>query len=613
MTAATAAAPPAGRDRNSIPERYRWNLGDLYPDDAAWRSAREALAGRLAVLGGFRGSLGSSAGALLACLAAADGISKEYMRLAAYAGMRSDQDTRESAALAMQSEIGQLGSVFASAASYIEPEILAVEPAVIDGFLAGEEGLAVYRHFLDDLRRRREHTGTPGEERIIAEAGLLADGPGDIYGIFSNADFPYPLVTLSGGDAVTLNPAAFAVRRASPVREDRRAVFEAFFTRLHDYRRTFGVQLNAQMKKDLFFARARRYPSCLEAALHGANIPTEVYRNLIAAIRRSLPTFHRYLGLRARILGLDRLRYHDLYAPLVKEDDRDWPFDEARTAVLESLAPLGPEYAATAARAFGERWIDVYPTEGKRSGAYSNGAAYDVHPYILLNYNGKYDDVSTVAHELGHTMHSWYSNTRRPYATSQYSIFVAEVASTFNEALLFDHVLRRTPGAPGRLALLGHYLEHFKATVFRQTQFAEFELSIHESVERGEALTGDSLDELYLRIAREYYGHDAGACAVDDHIGSEWSYIPHFYYNFYVFQYATSFCASSALAERVLSGDGDATRRYIELLSAGGSDYPMELLKRAGVDMGSTAPVEAAVRKMDSIMDEMERLLSPGG
>lgn len=607
--AAGPHAPFTERDRKRVPETYRWDLTHLYPDDASWRTAKDRLEARLPELGRFRDALGTSAEALLGCLATADDIAKEYMRLSAYAGMSSDQDTRDSAYMAMQSEIGQLGSAFASAASFIEPEILAAGAARIDGFLAGEPRLGVYRHYLADIRRRIDHTGTPGEERIIAEAGLIAEGPGDIYGIFSNADFPYPAVTLADGKAVTLNPASFAVHRASPVREDRRAVFETFFSKLHDYRRTFGAQLNAQMRKDLFFTRARRYPSCLEAALHGGNIPAEVYRNLIASIRKGLPTFHRYLRLRRRLLGVDTLRYHDLYAPLVREVDRNWTYAEARDLVLDSLGPLGPEYRRTAARAFDERWIDVYPTEGKRSGAYSNGAAYDVHPYILLNYNGKYDDVSTITHELGHTMHSWYSNTRQPYATSHYSIFVAEVASTFNEALLFDHLLRMTPDVPGRLSLLGHYLEHFKATVFRQTQFAEFELLVHEAVERGEALTGDSLDGLYLRVAREYYGHDAGECAVDEHIRSEWSYIPHFYYNFYVFQYATSFCASAAISEPVLAGDDAATRRYIDLISAGGSDYPIELLKRAGVDMGTTGPVEAALRKMERIMDEMERLL----
>jgi len=608
-SAPTRPAPFSERTRERVPERFRWNLADLYPDDAAWRAAKDRLEAALPGLERFRGTLGASAASLLECLSAADGLSKEYMRLAAYAGMMSDQDTRDSAYLGMQSEIGQLGSAFASAASYVEPEILAVDPPRIDAFLSEAPPLGVYRHYLGDIRRRAAHTGTPGEERIIAEAGLVAEGPGEIYGIFSNADFPYPAATLADGKTVTLNPASFAVHRSSGVREDRRTVFGAFFSKLHDYRRTFGAQLNAQMRKDLFFTRARRYPSCLDAALHGGNIPTEVYRNLVASIRGSLPAFHRYLRLRKRLLGLDALHYHDLYAPLVKEVDRTWTYDEARDLVLASVAPLGEEYARIAARAFDDRWIDVYPTEGKRSGAYSNGAAYDVHPYILLNYNGKYDDVSTITHELGHTMHSWYSNTRQPYATSHYSIFVAEVASTFNEALLFDHVLRGTSDAAGRLSLLGHYLEHFKATVFRQTQFAEFELLVHEAVERGEALTGDSLDALYLRIAREYYGHDEGICAVDEHIRSEWSYIPHFYYNFYVFQYATSFCASSAICDTVLAGDKEALRRYLGLLSAGGSDYPIELLKGAGVDMGTTAPVVAAVAKMERIMDEMERLI----
>ncbi len=605
--------PPAGeRERNQIPDEYRWELGDLFPDDASWRREKDALVSRIPEIAAYRGSLTGSAERLVGCLRLTDEIGRTYMRLTAYAGMHSDEDTRDSRYLGMQAEMSQVGSTFSSAASFIEPEILAAGAETISRFLAAEEGLVVYRHYLDDLRRREAHTGTPGEERIIAEAGLLAEGPGDIYGIFTNADFPYPRVTLSDGECVTLNPSEFAVRRASTVRDDRRKVFKAYFSALNGYRRTFGTQLFAQVRKDMFFMRARNHPSSLAAALHGNNIPESVYRNLIGVIGEHLGTFRRYLTLRKRMLGIDSLHYHDLYAPLVEEADRSYTFGESRDLILASLAPLGEEYAGAAARAFDERWMDVYPTKGKRSGAYSNGIAYDVHPYILLNYNGRYDDVSTVAHELGHTMHSHLSNTHQPYATAHYSIFVAEVASTLNENLLFDHMLRTMTDRNEKLSHLGHFLEHFKATVFRQTQFAEFELLIHELAERGESLTGDSLNAAYLELTRKYYGHDQGTCSVDEYIGAEWAYIPHFYYNFYVFQYATSFCASSAIAERILGGNREATEKYLELLRAGGSDYPIELLKKAGVDMTTADPVVAAVKKMDRMMDEMEALMESG-
>ena len=583
--------------RGDIGERYRWDLSHIFPDNAAWKKAKRGLISRITTLSNHRGSLTSSAGSLLACLRLADDLRLEYMRLVAYAGMSSDQDTRNSAFLAMQTEMGQLGSTFAAEASYIEPEILLTDPATIDEFLDAELGLCTYRHYLLDIRRRARHTGTPGEERIIAEAGLIAEGPGDIYGIFTNADFPYPLVTLAGGESVVLTPSAFSIQRASTIREDREKTFSEFFSKLGEFSRTFGTQLNAQVRKDLFFSRARNYPSCLEAALHDGNIPTGVYRNLISTVREHLPTFHRYLTLRQRLLEIPELHYSDLYAPLVQEVEKKYTYDEATDLVLASVSPLGTEYVDVTARAFRERWIDVYPADGKRSGAYSNGIAYDVHPYILLNYNGRYDDVSTITHELGHTIHSWLSNQKQPYATSQYSIFVAEVASTFNEALLFDHILNNTADRSGRLSLLGHYLEHFKATVFRQTQFAEFELLIHEAVERGEALTGDMLDELYLGLARTYYGHDGKVCVVDDFVKSEWSYIPHFYYNFYVYQYATGVSAACALAERVVNGGDKERDEYLGFLKAGCSKYPTDTLKDAGVDMCSPEPVKTVNAK----------------
>ncbi len=597
------------RDRSRIPEEYKWNLADVYPSEAAWRTAKEALVAKIPDVDPYRGTLASSADQLRACLDLTTEMGKEFARLYSYASMTLDQDTRVSTALGMQQEMSKLGADLGARTSFIEPEILKADSARIFGFVNADKRLEVYRHYLDDILRRRAHTGTEGEEKIIADASLMADAPENIHSIFANAEFPYPEVTLSDGKTVRLDQAGYSLYRAVPNRADREKVFAAFFDALNQYRRTYGTQLNAEVKKNLFYTRARNYDTPLHAALDANNIPVQVYHSLIENVDRNLSTFHRYLDLRRRILGVDTLHYYDLYAPLLKEADLSYTFDEAKQQVLGAVQPLGADYVRTVEEAFTHRWIDVYPTEGKRSGAYSNGSAYDVHPYILLNYNGKFDDVSTLAHELGHTMHSYYSNKNQPYATSQYAIFVAEVASTFNEALLMDYVLKNIHDDNIRLSLLGNYLENIKGTVFRQTQFAEFELRIHEKAQQGEALTGDVLNDLYMQITKKYYGHDRHVCIVDDEIKSEWMFIPHFYYDFYVYQYATAFTASAALSERVLAGDEQTRSRYMTFLSSGGSDYPIALLKDAGVDMTTSAPFELTMKKMNRVMDEIEKIL----
>ncbi len=594
------------RDRGKIPDTCKWNLTDVYPDDEAWRRAKEQLLRELPAVGEFRGRLTESAGQLLAGLNLTSRLQREQTRLVCYASMNSDLDTRNSTYMAMEQEMGQIGADFAALISFMDPEILRLGSETVNRFIAEEPQLETYRHILDDILRRKEHTGGEAEEKIIAEAGLMADSPGSIYSVFSNADFPFPEIQMEDGTRVRLDPAAFGLHRRSHVREDRKKVFAAYLGRMNEFRRTFGAQLYAEVRKNMFFSRARHYDSCLGRALDAHNIPRSVYSNLIAGVRSNLDTLHRSLRLRKALLGLDELHYYDLYAPLVKQADLEYEYGEGVEHVLASLTPLGREYRDTSAKAFSDRWVDVYHNEGKRSGAYSNGSVYDAHPYILLNYNGKYDDVSTITHELGHTMHSYLTNRAQPYHLSHYSIFVAEVASTFNEALLLDHMLKTVTDDQVRLMLLGNYLDGARATVFRQVQFAEFELRIHELAEKGEALTGDLLSEEYGRIAKDYYGHDAGVCIVDDEIKAEWAYIPHFYYNFYVYQYATSFTASSALAERVLSGDEIAKRQYLDLLRAGGSDYPIDLLKRAGVDMTTTGPLEATISRMNRAMDEAE-------
>ena len=438
---------------------------------------------------------------------------------------------------------------------------------------------------------------------------MISGAAGSIYSIFSNADFPYPTVKLSDGKEAYLDASGFGKYRAIPNREDRKIVFETFFNELNKYNRTFGTQLASNVKKDLFYANVRNYNSCLASALDANNIPTEVYHKLIKNVNNNIGTFHRYLKLKSKMMGVDKLSYFDLYASVVDNLNLEYSYDEAEQMVMSAIKPLGKNYKTIVKKAFDERWIDVYPTKGKRSGAYSNGSVYDLHPYILLNYNGNYNDVSTLIHELGHTMHSYHSNHKQPYETADYAIFVAEVASTFNEVLLFHDSYKKLTKKNEKLSLLMSYLDGIKGTVFRQTQFAEFELRIHEMVEKGEQLTGESLNKLYKTIVDRYYGHDKGICDVPDYIQVEWAYIPHFYYNFYVYQYSTSYTASVALAKKVMSGDKKALAKYIDFISAGGSDYPINILKHAGVDMTTSEPFELTMKEMNWAMDEIEKLL----
>jgi oligoendopeptidase F len=598
------------RERSSVPDRYKWDLAQIYPSDQAWRAAKDKLAGEIPAIRAFKGTLASGPQKLADALELVSRLSKEFSRLYVYASMMSDQDTRVSQYQGMQQEMAQLGATLGAEGSFMEPEILKIDPKTIESAIASEPRLKVYSFYLHDILRRRAHTLSDSEEKILANSSIVASAASDTFGILSDADFPYPTITLSDGKSVKLDSSGFNLYRQLPNRADREKVMSSFFGALGSFRGTFGSTLNGQVQSDVFYAKSRNYSNALERSLDAANIPTSVYMRLIDGVNRGLPTFHRYLTLRKRMMGVSELHYYDLYAPLVASVDLTYTAEEAEKHVMAALKPLGSEYAAAANRAFNERWIDLYPNPGKRSGAYSNGGAYDVHPYMLINYNGKYNDVSTIAHELGHTMQSYLSNKTQPYPLADYPIFVAEVASTFNEALLIDYMLKTINDDKTKLSLLGNYLEGIKGTVFRQTQFAEFELRAHEMAEKGEPLTGDALAKLYAEITRKYYGHDKGVCIVDDYIQHEWSFIPHFYRNFYVFQYATSFTASAALSEKVLAGDPAATKRYLTFLSAGGSKYPIDLLKDAGVDMTTDEPLNLTLQKMNRVMDEMEKILA---
>ncbi len=598
------------KERSEIEPRYKWDLTDLYKSDEAWKEEKDQLVARFDEVLEFKGKLDDSPDQLHACLKFNSNVSREFGRLFSYAMMKSDENTRNSTYMAMKQQMQQHATDYSAMASYIEPEIAAMSGEKIDRFIAAEPGLKDYKMYLHDLLRKKDHKLSEAEEKLMAQTGLMAPAASSIYFVFSNAEMPFPEIELSDGTEATLNQAGYSKYRAVPNRDDREAVFKAFWETFAEFKQTFGAQLYANLKKDVFYARARKYDSCLAHSLDDFNIPTEVYHNLIKNVNKHLDTFHRYLKLKKRMLGVDTLKYSDIYAPVVKGVDLEYTYEEGRNLVLDAVKPLGEDYYKTIKKSFDDRWIDVYPTPGKRMGAYSNGSAYDVHPYMLLNYNDRYDDVSTLAHELGHAMHSYYSNLAQPYPTADYSTFVAEVASTFNEALLIDKVLDEVSDDDVRLSLLMNYLDGIKGTVFRQTQFAEFELKVHEMAEAGEPLTGDTFTQVYGDILKKYYGHDDRVCNIEDLYTVEWAYIPHFYYNFYVYQYSTSFTASTALAHKVLEEQPGAVDRYIEFLSSGSSDYPIELLKKAGVDMTTDEPFERTMAVMNQTMDEIEAILA---
>ena len=597
------------KSRSEIADQYKWDLSDIFESEESWRAAKTELTKQLDKVEMYKGTLTQSAQNLLKCLEYNSEISKEATKLYIYAGMYSDLDTREMKFTGMKQELQQMFSDFGAKSAFIQPEILTAEWEVIDGFIKQEPKLEVYRMGLQNMFRTKKHTLSEAEERIMALSGMIGGTSQQVYSTFSNAEMPKPEVTLTDGEKIEIGSAEYSKYRASGNRADREIVFDAYWNNYAKFKASFGEMLYGNVKTDMFNAKSRHYESSLEAALYPKNIPTDVYHSLVENVNKNLPAFHRYLKIKKRMMGVDTLKYLDLYAPVVKDVEEKYSYDEASEIILKALKPLGDEYVSVVKKAIDERWIDVYPTPGKRSGAYSNGAFYDGHPYILLNYTDLYDDVSTMAHELGHTMQSYFSNKKQPYPMADYEIFVAEVASTFNEVLLFNYMLEHVTDDDLKLSLLMNWLDRFKGTLFRQTQFAEFELKIHEAAEAGKPLTGDTFSEMYTNIVNAYYGHNEGICYVDDYINMEWAFIPHFYYNFYVYQYSTSFTASISLAEKVIAGDKKTLENYLNFLAAGGSDYPIELLKNAGVDMTNSDPFEKTISAMNKVMDEIEKIL----
>jgi len=612
LTLALPAAAGA-RERAEIPAALTWNLDDLFKSEADWVKARDLLASQVAALPSHQGHLGESAETLWKALAARSEAELAMSRVWVYAESRANEDTRAARPRELKQAAQRLLVELGTAVSWMRPELLTVDAARLRGFLAADARLAPWKVYLEEVLRWQPHTLPAGEEKLLAQVDDLADAGQAAYAILKDADLPYPTVGLSSGQSVRLDPSTFQLHRASPVKADRDLAFEKFFGALKTYERTFGTTLEAQVKGHLFTARNRKFGSALESSLFRSNVPTSVYTQLLADVHRSLPTLHRYLQLRQKMMGVERLRYQDLYVPLVGKVELTYTPEQAQALTVEAFAPLGATYVAAIKAGYQQRWTDYLPSTGKRAGAYSTGV-YGVHPYQLLNFNGKYEDLTTLAHESGHSMHAWLAGKAQPFPTFDAPTFVAEVASTLNEALLLDYMVGKARDDATRLALLGNRLDGLRQTLFRQTQFAEFELAVHEAAERGDPVTGETLTALYLKIVRDYYGHGQGVCQVDDLIGIEWAFIPHFYYDFYVFQYATSLVASSSIAARVLAegkqGKTAARDAYLAMLSAGGSKFPMELLKSAGVDMTSPAPFDAAMKEMNATMDQMEAILA---
>lgn len=592
--------------RSELPREYTWELEAIYPTDADWERDFARVSGMLPALASFEGHLGQSAQTLLEGLRARDAAAEPLSRLVVYAHMRQHEDNANSTYQALADRATTLATQFGAATSFFAPEILAIPEEQLTQYLASEPGLAVYRHALDEMVRERAHVLTSEIEALLAQAGEMADAPQRIYGMLTNADLKFPTIKDDQGRDVQLTHgnyvSHFLESRDRGVRETAWRTMHGTYDR---YRNTMAATLAANVKRDIFAARARHYGSALEAALSPHNIPLSVYDTLIETVHANLPTLQRYLDLRKRILGVDELHMYDLYVPLVGDLDYKVSYEEAREQVAHALEPLGSKYVGVVRDAFAARWIDVLENEGKRSGAYSWGA-YGSHPFVLLNYQEKMNDMFTLAHEMGHAMHSHFTWSTQPFVYGDYTIFVAEVASTLNEALLTQYLLNTTQDRALRLYVINHYLDGFRATLFRQTLFAEFEREIHARAEGGEALTPELLCQLYKRLNDQYY---APAAQVDDLIAIEWARIPHFYSSFYVYQYATGISASAALAQRILSEGQPAVDRYLRFLSSGSSDYSIALLRDAGVDMSTPAPVQQALDTFARYVDEMERLI----
>lgn len=585
----------------------RWNLAAIYASDRAWHEDAARLGEQLERIGECRGKLGKSLVRFKACLEFSADLQKRLRRLATYASERFAEDTGAPAGMELRQKAQLLASRLDEQTAFFRPEILTLGASRVAAFLAEDPSLAIYRRPLDVILRQAPHTLDDAGEALIASFGLIAEAPDAVYTTLANADLPWPSVRLASGAVARLDPTGYTKYRAAANRADRRKVFDAFWGAWKTYENTFGVTFHEALKTDSVYARVRRYPDTMARRLEPERIPAAVYDTLITQANASLPTLYRYFRLRAKLLGVREMRYYDVYPPLVR-DQRKYPLEQAKRVLLESLAPLGADYVAAVRKGLEEGWMDAYPRPRKLSGAHVNGGAYDVHPLVLTNYNDDYESVQTLAHEWGHAIHSHLANQAQPFVTADYATFVAEIASTLNEALLLEHMLKSSRSDEERLLYLGSALENLRGTFFRQAMFAEFEREVHARIGRGEPLTGPGLTRIYGDLLRRHHGHDEGIVRIDETYAIEWAYIPHFYSAFYVFQYATSIAASAQLAGAILKGEPGARERYLQLLRAGGSDDPYAMVRAAGVDLATPAPYQALIAQMNRIMDEIEAI-----
>ena len=593
---------------NHVPKRsetspdHRWKLEDLFASQAEWDKEYNEAKELTRKVAAFQGKLADPL-QLKACFELEDELSLHVERLYVYANMRHHEDTAEPVNMALSDKSKKLSVETGEALSFITPEVLSLPDEALDRLIANPE-LAKYKFTLEEMRREKAHILSKSEESLLAQAGNISQAPNTIFSMLNNADLKFPKVKNEQGEEIELTQGRYIQFLESKNRDVRREAFKAMYDTYGKMKNTLASTLSANVNKNIFYARARKYPSALEMSLYGDNIPKDVYTNLIGAIHKQLPLMHRYMNLRKKLLKVDELHMYDLFAPLVEEFKMDITYDEAKATVLDSLKPLGDDYLSVLKEGFEGGWIDVYENEGKRSGAYSWGA-YGTHPYVLLNHKDNLNSMFTLTHEMGHALHSYYSDKSQDYRDAQYTIFLAEVASTLNEALLMHYMLEKSTDPKEKMYLLTYYADQFRTTVFRQTMFAEFEMIIHEKAEAGESLTPQELSMIYYDLNKLYYGDDM---VVDQDIEMEWARIPHFYTSFYVYKYATGFSAATSFSKQILDEGAPAVERYLGFLKSGGSDYSINILKKAGVDMSTPEPVEQAMSVFESLIGQMEAL-----
>ncbi len=591
--------------RDQVREEDTWNLKDLYEDNSAWEKELNFIEEKLGEFGKFVGKVCESAENLLAVLELDAILGERLERASSYAMRMFDQDQGNTEHRGMFQRIMSLNAKVGAEQAFVAPEILACPTETIEGFISSKPELELYRIEIKEIQRLKDHTLSAEMEKVVAMTQEMGNTASEVYSTFKNVDLTFPAIKDENGEEVVITDGRFVPMLMSADRRVREDAFKAYYSTYEKYLNTIATVYNGEIKQHIFNSRVRNYSSNLEAAVDGNNVSPQVYENLVNTVNANLDKLHAYVSLRKKCLGVDELHMYDIYTPMISDAAKPVKYEEAQKTICEALAVLGDDYVALLKEGFANRWIDVYENKGKRSGAYS-ATAYGVHPYMLLNYTDTLNDMFTTAHEMGHSMHSYFSNQAQPYIYSNYKIFVAEVASTCNEILLLEYLLKNCTDKKEKAYLLNHYLDSFKGTVFRQTQFAEFEKTTNEMVEKGESLNAENVSKVYKEINERYYGPDMIS---DDEIAYEWARIPHFYYNFYVYQYATSFCAAVAIADMILKEGAPAVERYKKFLSSGCTDAPVELLKIAGVDLTTPAPIEAALKKMGDIVKELEALV----